>query len=222
MSINFWTVVTAAVSAVAAAVYTWLTFSLVRSQGEPKVVVFACGDSDRPSVIMIRIANIGRDVATDVSFVTSRPIPEKAFGLDTSGKVADVMRDGPLVKGIPVLGPGDTRDITWGQFGGLSKALGGSPIDLEFSYRHGRRKMKGHSRLEVASFNGTDASENPASKIAAALTEIAKSLEEIQKDCRRPHMERQQRAYHWRKLLERLSNEAAEADPTDGNVNSTT
>jgi len=120
--ILFWTAVAAvaaSLSALMAAIYTWLTYRLVRGQGEPKVVVYTCIDPDRQTISLIRIANIGRDVATDITFTASRPIP-KAFGLSPSEtQPAEVMKDGPLNDGIPVLGPGDMRDVTWGQFAGL-------------------------------------------------------------------------------------------------------
>jgi len=83
-------------------------------------VVYTCIDPDRQTISLIRIANIGRDVATDITFTASRPVPAKAFGLSPSEtQPAEVMKDGPLNDGIPVLGPGDMRDVTWGQFAGL-------------------------------------------------------------------------------------------------------
>jgi hypothetical protein len=52
--ILFWTAVAAvaaSASALFAAIYTGLTFRLVRAQGEPKVVVYVCGDPDRQSLM---------------------------------------------------------------------------------------------------------------------------------------------------------------------------
>lgn len=89
----FWT----AVAAVAASIYTWLTYRLVRGQSEPKVVVYACTDPDRETIIMIRIANIGRDVPTDVRFTTSRVVPVRAYGISAEEvQPAEEMKDGPL------------------------------------------------------------------------------------------------------------------------------
>jgi hypothetical protein len=207
----FWTAVAggaAALSALMAAVYTWLTFRLVRGQAEPKVVVYVCGDPDRQTILMIRIANIGRDVATDISFKASRPIPAHAYGLTADdAQPAKIMTDGPLIDGVAVLGPGDTRDTTWGQFGGLLKAVGKESIELSFSYKHGRRKLRGHSRLEVASYSGTDDSESPASKSADSLATVAKALEQIAGELERPHNEKQARQYHWERLKLRLQSE---------------
>jgi hypothetical protein len=180
---ELWTAIAAVAasgSALMAAIYTWLTFRLVRSQAEPKVVLYACGDPDRQTVIMLRIANIGRDVATDMRFTPSRPIPARAYGISPDdARPAEAMKDGPLVDGIAMLGPGDSRDITWGQYGGLLKAIGREPIDVGFTYRQGRRRFRGHSRLEVNSFTGTDASENPNVISAQSLQKMAKAAESI-------------------------------------------
>jgi hypothetical protein len=116
----------------------------------------------------------------------SRPIPSLAFGLPGDAiKLAEVMKDGPLIDGIPVLGPGDTRDVTWGQFGGLMKAVGKGPIDITITYKHGRRTFRGSSRLEVASFIATDASANPSESSARSLDAIAKSLDRLAQAARR-------------------------------------
>jgi hypothetical protein len=182
-TILFWTAVTAVaalLSAGAAALSAWFGYVLIRAQAEPKVIVYTCADPDRQTILMIRIANIGRDVATDVAFTPSRPIPARAFGLSESGPeppTTEVMTDGPLIAGIPVLGPGDIRDTTWGQIGGLLKTVGRTPIDISFTYRHGRRTLTGSSRLEVASFIGTDASGNPAESAARSLERIADAAE---------------------------------------------
>lgn len=164
-------------------VYTFLTYRLVVGQGEPKVVAFVMSDPDRQTLLMIRIQNIGRDVATDVSFKASRPIPSKAWGLTTDdATTATTMSDGPLTDGIAALGPGDTRDLNWGQYGGLMRAVGKVPIELEITYRHGRRRLKGHSRLEIASYTGTDDATKPPEAVARHLEKIAKATEAIARD----------------------------------------
>ena len=38
------------------------------------------------------------------------------------------MSEGPLMNGIPALGPGECRKIDWGQYGGLKEAIGDSKI----------------------------------------------------------------------------------------------
>jgi len=194
-AIPFWTAVAAVAaggSAVIAAFYTLLTFRLVRLQAEPKVIVYVKHDLERPTILVIAIENIGRDIAYDVAFKASKPIPSRAFGLKPEeAKPADIMHEGPLIEGIPALGPGDSREITWGQFGGLSKALGEEPIVLDYTYRSWKRLINGRAKLEVRSYLGTDASEKPTVTIAKSLKELATSshriasfLEEIAKSFR--------------------------------------
>jgi hypothetical protein len=182
-TIPLWTALTAlatVTAAVVAAFYTYFTARLLRAQSEPNVIVFVRHDPDRPSILDIRIENIGRDVAHDVKFQASRPIPSRAFGLTEEG--ADplaYMTDGPLVEGIPALGPGDYREITWGQYGGLRKALGDDAISLSYTYRKGRRKFAGSGKLDIRSYVGTDISERPPLVVARGIDRIAKSLDHI-------------------------------------------
>jgi hypothetical protein len=154
--------------------YTGLTYRLVRVQSDPKVIVFVKNDPDRRTVLVIRIENIGRDIAHDVKFSSSRSIPAKAFGMDIeSSRVAEPMTGGPLVEGIPALGPGDSREITWGQYGGLTKSLGSDAITLNYSYCAGRRKFSGTTKLDASSYKGTDASEGPAESVARSMKDLA-------------------------------------------------
>lgn len=172
----------------AAAVYTWLTFRLVRAQNEPKVIVFTHYDHDQPTLLIIRIANIGRDIATDVCFSASRPIPVHAYGLSVEsareeaakgGKQAEFLSNGPLVDGIPALGPGDVRDIVWGQYGGLMHAVGAEPIEMRFSYRHGRRRLRGVGLLDVRSYTSTGGAESRAAAIADSVEDVATAAKVI-------------------------------------------
>jgi hypothetical protein len=170
----------ATVSAVFAAVYTRLTYRLVRLETDPKVIVYTRSDPDRPSILVLVVENIGREIAEAVTFTSSRPIPAKAFGLSINdAAAAGAMTDGPLIDGIPALGPGATRAITWGQFGGLRKALGDEPLRLSLTYRSGERVFTGDAVLEVKSYTSTDASRRPHVVVAESLKSIAESLEEI-------------------------------------------
>jgi hypothetical protein len=171
----------ASVSALFAALYTFLTFRLVRSQSEPNVVVYVKHDESRRSIIQIVVENIGRGLATDIQFVRSRPIPKKAWGLSSDQAApAESMTDGPLIDGIPSLGPGDSRKIAWGQIGGLSKALGDEELRVTYTHKHGSRTMPtGTAILECRSFEGTDAIESEAVRAIKQLTRIADALEKV-------------------------------------------
>jgi hypothetical protein len=89
------------------------------------------------------------------------------------------MTSGPLIDGIPALGPGDTRRITWEQFGGLRKALGGKPIRIAVKYRRGRHRFTSSGVLEIDSYEGTDASQTVLEEIANNLESIGKRLQEL-------------------------------------------
>lgn len=183
-SATFWTAVAAlaaSLSALFAAFYTWLTFRLVRSLSEPNMVVYVRHDQSRRSVLQIVIENIGHGLATDLRFTASRPIPHRAWGLtEEQLKPAEPMTNGPLIDGIPSLGPGDARTISWGQYYGLAKALGNQPITVTCKYKHGKRQMPPvEASLEVSSFAETDALESEGARIIKELTRIADSLKEI-------------------------------------------
>ncbi len=115
-TIPFWTAIAAVAasgSVVMAAIYTRLTFRLVRLQAEPKVIVYVKHDLERPTILVIIIENIGRDIAYDITFKASKAIPTKAYGITVDeARPVGIMNDGPLIEGIPALGPGDFREIT--------------------------------------------------------------------------------------------------------------
>lgn len=183
--VPLWTAIAAVAASVTALVtiaYTYFTLTLVRSQAEPKVIVYVKHDLERLTVLMLVIENIGRDIAHDLTFTSSRPIPARAWGIEgPESTQAKTLTDGPLVNGIPALGPGDTRTISWGQYGGLSAAIGKEPIRLNYTYRHGRRTFSGETQLEVESFAGTDASERPAVIVAKSIKEIEGAMKSISK-----------------------------------------
>ena len=176
-----WTVIAAigaSVSAVAAAVYTALTYRLVRLQADPHVIVYTAPDIDRPSIIMLVIENVGRDVAHDIRFTPERPLPSRAFGIDfATAHVAEPMTAGPFVEGIPALGPRSQRFVTWGQYGGLHKSIGDCPIRLRFTYRAGKRSFSGETQLEVRSYLETDASRKPAVRVADHLEKVVSKFD---------------------------------------------
>jgi hypothetical protein len=178
-----WTIIGAiatSVSAVVAALYTWLTARLVRSQAEPNVIMYIRHDDSRPSILQIVVENIGRGLATDITFTPSRPIPAKCWGIEKSTGEIQQMNSGPLVSGIPALGPGTARRIAWGQFGGLSTAIGGEPIIVRINYKHAKKKMQEVvTKLDVASFEGTSAHASEMRELIEAVKLIRPGLNQI-------------------------------------------
>jgi hypothetical protein len=186
-SIIFWTAI-AGVSAVATVIVTALSvrmsYVMWRSQNEPKVIVYVRHDRDRSTMLHIVIENIGRDIASDITFTPSRPIPANAFGMEQARRPIAAMNQGPLVHGVRSLGPGDRREVVWGQYGGLTDALNNGSIDLRYDYRYGRRKLSGSAVLDVESFQMNDASATPASDTARHIDSLAKSISRIQDSLR--------------------------------------
>jgi hypothetical protein len=176
--------IAAAVAAFVAAAVAWVTF---RQQFEPEVIVYATPDLSRPTNILLVIENVGRRAAWDVSFTSSRPLPSKAWGITpkaAESMPAEQMTTGPMITGIPFLGPGSRRQISWGQYGGLFRALGPEGITITCRFRSDAiawsapRDHVTTSVLEAYSFDATDAVDaDGARQSAEQLKRIADFLE---------------------------------------------
>jgi hypothetical protein len=136
------------------------------------------------------VKNIGNGLAHDISFKFSKPLPNHAWGITTdNAKDAEEMKDGPLILGIPALGPGEERKIDWGQYGGLMKNIGEKPITATSYFKKNGKKMNPvSSYLDVKSFEGTNASESPAAKIAKHIEGISKEINHISTGFRKPQI----------------------------------
>ncbi|NKW88866.1 hypothetical protein HGG65_04530 [Alteromonadaceae bacterium A_SAG4] len=161
---------------------TVINYLVLRLQRDPEVVVYAVPDPQRPTIINLVIENTGKGVARDVRFDCPRDIPARAFGFENAA-VPESMMDGPLINGIPSFGPGEKRIITWGQYGGLKAGLGDEVLDISAVYFSSpplmvkKQKHQTTSRVDIRSFEGTDASHrNWEKKQAEQLEEIAKAL----------------------------------------------
>jgi hypothetical protein len=162
-----------------------ISYVLLRAQSEPEVVVYAVADLGRPSIINLIIENIGKGIARNVSFRTSRPMPQEAFGFENAA-IPKQMQRGPIVHGIAFLHPGERRVITWGQYGGLTKGLEDQPLDVTATYYSSpafklvRKKHVTSSTIDIKSFEGTDASDgNWDKKSAEQLQKIAETLRRV-------------------------------------------
>ena len=160
--------------------YVVLTRKLVQAQAEPCVIVFTRHDEARPTIIQLIIKNIGNSLARDIQFDLPSNLPEKAFGIvEAQAKDANTMTDGPLINGIPALAPGEERRITWGQYGGLKKALGNNNINVVSRFKFGDKEMSPVTCvLEIRSFEGTEAHDpDGARQSASELKKIADILQ---------------------------------------------
>lgn len=159
----FWISLAATLIALAA---VGVSYAVYRSQADPDVIVYVEVDELRRTILNLVIENVGNASAYNCSFESSSAIPKDAFGLDAAkAPPAGVMTDGPLIAGVPFLPPGGKRRITWGQPGGLIKAVGNSTIEVTVGFesehygRPGRIKHEATYPLEIKSFLGTDASD---------------------------------------------------------------
>lgn len=171
-------------------VYVRLTKRIIDSQTDPCIFVSVVDDDDRPTVIQLVIKNIGTGIARDINFEVSRPL-FKAWGVSPTDEIkVESMQKGPLIDGIPVLGPGEKRRITWGQYGGLKKALGDDPIIVKCRFHKGKKLMPTiECKLDVKSFAGTAANEKPILTIARQLEKISSNLEHVVTGFKQMHVE---------------------------------
>jgi hypothetical protein len=162
---------------------TLINYLFFRSQTYPDVIIYATTDNDRPSVIILIIENIGKSMAKNISFSTDKPLPDKAFGFENAPQ-PNLMKNGPIITGIPALGPGAKRIITWGQYGGLQKGIGDDIINVKIFFKakklifFGYKKILNTCPLDIKSFEGIDAHDtNWDKKTFEQLKNIAKILE---------------------------------------------
>lgn len=173
------------VALVIALTSTVINYLVLKAQRDPEVIVYAIHDQRRPSFINLIIENSGAGSAHDVTFQANRSIPARAFGFEDAKK-PEAMTDGPLIRGVPTLGCGDKRIITWGQYGGLKKGLGDDVLDITATYfsrlplSFTRQRHTTTSRIDLRSFEGTDASDhNWDKKTADQLEKIANAIAQI-------------------------------------------
>lgn len=159
-------------------VYVRITSKILSSQSDPCVVLTVVHDEDRASILQLIAKNVGTGLAQDIRFTFTNPLPARAFGVtEQRAKKTEMMTEGPLINGIPALGPGECRKIDWGQYGGLKAAIGDSKIIATCHFKKNFKKMKPICcPLDVESFSRTVAAESPASKTAKELEKISKSL----------------------------------------------
>jgi hypothetical protein len=173
------------VAVIIATASTVISYLIFRDTKDPEVVVYATPDERRPSIVNIVIDNIGNSPAWDVQFKSSIPIPFRAFGIENAPQ-PEVMDGGPLINGIPSLGPGSKRVITWGQFDGIRKGIGDGYLDIAAVYFSKPslalrpRKHKSISRLDIRSFEYSDVSDhNWDKKIAEELKKISDVIRRV-------------------------------------------
>lgn len=175
------TAVATIVLAVLTFVYVRLTGKILSTQSDPCVILTVVHDEERATILQLVARNVGTGLAQDIRFEFSRPLPTRAFGLSKDDvKKTTVMADGPLIDGIPALGPGECRKIDWGQYGGLIAALGNNPIIATCKFKKdGKNMPPTKCPLDVTSFVGTVAVESSLAKAARELEKLSKSIQHL-------------------------------------------
>ncbi|MGY3910004.1 hypothetical protein ACW5XW_01170 [Aeromonas piscicola] len=163
-----------------------ITYAVYRSSTDPEVIIYADTDKGRPSFIILIIENIGKGPAENITFDTSRPLPKQAFGIEEPKNMPETMESGPIVNGVPFLAPSQKMIITWGQYGGLKKYIGGDSIFVKAKYKRANSKLPfnkstSSSQLFIEAFATTDISDsNWDKKISEELVKTNKQLQNIE------------------------------------------
>lgn len=186
----FWATLVVGTVTIFAALVNYFIF---RSQVDGNVIVYAKHDTKRSTIITLTIENIGKGVAYDVGFTSSRPIPDDAFGWEPiPQEKSKYMSDGPFINGIPALEPGGKRELDWGQFIGLKSALGGKPITIKATYRSAGDLFQTDSMkttdsvIDIMSFEGTVAyDDNWEKKISEDIRKIREAMDPVLRGNRR-------------------------------------
>ena len=141
------------------ALIAWRTF---KSQTRPKIIVYVHHDHLRRGALIIRIHNIGKDVATDISLNLEKPIPE-------------IKR--PLLTNIPSLPPGEYREYFWGTAKMLMEKTTGETYNIKYHYHHDGKVMCGEDVIETDSFDNDLTRLSPYQDIVKAIENSSRSLE---------------------------------------------
>lgn len=177
------TAIATVILAVLTAIYVILTRNILKAQIEPCVILTVQHDENRPTILQLVCRNIGTGIAHDISFEFSKSLPMRAWGIPLSeAKDAPKMDSGPLIEGIPALGPGEERKIDWGQYGGLLKYIGNEPIIAKCNFKRNDKLLKPVvCKLDVKSFESTTAADtNYLKKASSELKRIADSIKNLE------------------------------------------
>ena len=146
----------ASMATLAIAIITGRTLILQRPR--PKIIVYTHHDHLRPGYLKIRIHNIGKDVAKDVTFDMENQIPNVK---------------GALLSGLPSLGPGEYRESGWGVVFRLKKKTSGAIYRIKYTYHHGRKPLHGEDIIETDSYDEELTRLSPYQDIVKAVKDIA-------------------------------------------------
>jgi len=159
------------VLAVLTIIYVALTSKLVRAQSEGCVVVYPMLLPGQYRELAIVIENVGHGLARNIKF----SLPQHLSGLPTS--TAGPFLTGPLVDGLPALGPGERRLYYWGTLSDLLEKHAGDKINITVKHDGfndvGLESISNDCVLSVDSFRKSVSLPDPLTRIANALERIS-------------------------------------------------
>lgn len=159
--------------------YVRLTKRLVEALSDPCVTIQVAAKEDSARQIQLVVQNSGNGIAYDINFGFSRPLPFKSKQEARNGEsLSNAMASGPLIVGIPALGPGERRKIRWGDIGFLSEAIGDEPIIATCKFRKNNKDMTPITcPLEVNSLFGTTIKRSPTYQLSRDIEKISRKIE---------------------------------------------
>lgn len=185
MPISDWISIFMALIATTSTVVTYIVY---RSSTDPLIIVYANPDLTRPSLVCLTIKNIGKGAAYNIAFRPDRSLPTEAFSIPEPENMPKEMTSGPIIHGIPFLAPDQQISFAWGQYGGLYKFIGNTPITVNCSFhRTGNphiltRKLKSISRLDIKTFERSESSEHGfGPNIVKELKQLNKNIKDLSK-----------------------------------------
>lgn len=162
--------------------YAYLTRKLLKNQIQPIIVIYVDQSPRQETILRIIVENIGNGTAYNISFTSSKPIPDRAYGINYDGaKMPDMMNSGPLINGIHCLVPNRKVVIEWGQYGTILKGLDNDMLEI-FCFYHdgsGQKMPKASFVLNIKDFERTMVETDPDLQKVNEFKKINQNFKEL-------------------------------------------
>lgn len=112
------------------------TYIIFTTNNKPKIIAYTEMHGDKRTIINLVIKNVGKEIAYDVMFVSDKPVPRSAFGLEKLNHEKEFFETGIFIHGVKVFNPEQAFIFEWGQFAGLMEALEEKPIEIKAIYKY--------------------------------------------------------------------------------------
>lgn len=152
--------------------------ALSQEQAAPNVVVSVTREIDARTFVFIEAKNTGNSHAFNVNFDIYEKLT-RHFGFGASSQDHGAELTGTFIQnGIPVLAPGESRKVLWGQIGALLEILSTNQIRVTAEFADSQKTLrKTESILEVSSFKKNHAGDNrPITRLVKEIRELHETL----------------------------------------------